>query len=91
MASVKEVRDRLIEFAKRRIKRAEEVLAEITDKWKRHQKRRRLATLKARLANLESERDAGKRASALAPGSSSASSSLEKRTVSRRASNGSPR
>ena len=60
IASVKAVRDRLIEFAKRRIKRAEEVLAEIPDKWKRHQKRRRIATLKARLANLESERDAGK-------------------------------
>ena len=60
IASVKEVRDRLIEFAKRRIKRAEDVLAEITDKWKRHQKRRRIATLQARLANLESERDAGK-------------------------------
>ena len=60
IASVKKGRDRLIEFAKRRIKRAEEVLAEIPDKWKRHQKRRRIATLKARLANLESERDAGK-------------------------------
>ena len=43
IASVKEVRDRLIEFAKRRIKRAEDVLAEIPDKWKRHQKRRRIA------------------------------------------------
>jgi hypothetical protein len=32
----------------------------IPDKWKRHQKRRRIATLQARLANLESERDAGK-------------------------------
>jgi len=60
IASVKEVRDRLIEFAKRRIKRAEDVLAEIPDKWKRHQKRRRIATLQARLANLERERDAGK-------------------------------
>jgi hypothetical protein len=60
IASVKAVRDRLIEVAKRRIKRAAEVLTEITDKWKRHQKKRRIATLKARLANLESERDAGK-------------------------------
>src|SRR5215831_2337764 len=60
IASVKKVRDRLIEFAKRRIQRAEDVLAEMTDKGKRHQKRRRIATLKARLANLESERDAGK-------------------------------
>jgi hypothetical protein len=60
IACVKEVRDRLIESAKRRMKRAEDVLAEITDKWKRHQKRRRIATFKVRLANLESERDAGK-------------------------------
>ena len=87
IASVKEVRDRLIELAKRRIKRAEDVLAEIPDKWKHHQKRRRIATLKARLANLESE--PGRWASAPARGSFSASSSLSKGTILRRTRSGS--
>jgi hypothetical protein len=84
IASVKEVRDRLIEFAKRRIKRAEDVLAEMTDKWKRHQKD--VGSQRARpgwrISNASGM--VGRWASASARGSSSASRSLSERTILRR-------
>lgn len=51
---------RRIESMKRRIRRAERVLARGADPAKHHQKKRRLATLKARLARLEKDRSAGK-------------------------------
>ena len=53
--SVQEARTRLIGSARLRIERAEGVLRKVTDPAKRHHKRRRIATLKARLANLEAE------------------------------------
>lgn len=59
-ASVRERMSGLIDEAGHRIAKAEKVLARITDPAKRHQKKRRLVTLKARLRSLQDDRRAGK-------------------------------
>ena len=59
IASIKERRVGLIAEAEHRIARAEDVLRTISDPAKRHQKKRRLATLEVRLAALKADKDAG--------------------------------
>jgi hypothetical protein len=58
--SIKERRVGLIQEIEQRIARAKSVLCRITDPGKRHQKKRRLATLQARLDNLNADHTAGK-------------------------------
>jgi IS605 OrfB family transposase len=57
--SVKERRVGLIQEAEQRIARAKSVLCRITDPGKRHQKKRRLATLQAHLDNLNADHACG--------------------------------
>jgi len=57
--SIKERRVGLIQEAERRIARAKSVLSRITDPGKRHQKKRRLATLQARLDKLNTDHARG--------------------------------
>ncbi len=63
IASIKERRPELIAEAKSRIKKAESVIAKLSDRAsgsnKLHQKKRRLATLKARCAAMEADQAAG--------------------------------
>ncbi len=58
IASIKERRAGLIQEMERRINKAEKVLAEITNPAKRHQKKRRIAILVARLDKLKSDKEA---------------------------------
>ncbi|MBI5568868.1 MAG: hypothetical protein HY914_02890 [Desulfomonile tiedjei] len=60
IGSAREIRERMIESSEQRIRHAEKVLSRISDPSKRHQKNRRLATLKTRLANLKADQDAGR-------------------------------
>lgn len=57
--STKERRVGLIQEAERRIARAKSILSRIADPEKRHQKKRRLATLQARLDNLNADHSRG--------------------------------
>jgi len=60
ISSIKELRVNLIREAEQRIAKAKEVLKRISDPAKKHQKKRRLAILQARLKNLKSDRASGK-------------------------------
>jgi IS605 OrfB family transposase len=60
ISSIKELHGDLIREAEQRIARAKKVLKKISDPAKKHQKKRRLAILQARLKNLKSDRASGK-------------------------------
>jgi IS605 OrfB family transposase len=57
--SVKEHRAVLINDAERRVAKAKKVLSIISDPGKRHQKKRRLATLESRLRRMKADHDTG--------------------------------
>lgn len=56
ISSIKERRNGLIDDLERRIKKAKTVLTSLTDPFKLHQKKRRLAVLESRLARLKEDR-----------------------------------